>query len=727
MIACISGFLGCRCWRLASAWLVGRQTVAAAEVFRAVTTFVAAFAVVVLCATGSLLGLVLWICVTGLGFLGYLGWRQLSGWLHSISGSGLQARDAAIIAGAGIAIVFAAVVLLAGLSLDPNTPEKIADVLRLGRAQNVIDIVALGVGLGILLGWRRYWTSDRAASPIRITKEAADTASAVIGFIFVLAGLVLWAIAAQDARTPGEIADALQHGRVARFLLGLTLGVGVAFVMAERSFFQSSHEDGGKPAAAPKGSLADTASGNPSDGLKDGHPTLWLTSMAFGIVVLALASPHLDDWLRRLTGFKSPYVELQLASSGAHKIAVEEGADVLFSTDSLSYLAVYDTKIQQDIDYLKNYEQEVPKRNEIVASASRLLPTFTTVIGPIAKCVQVAIDHDWLSLDSARQMLRPTADALERIIFAEKNLTDSHELTASNVQFWQLVMELPSVVASSVREPECIGVPATQFTDGPAGAPDLFPEIKDYQNVPYLHVAAALLITFMGDNDKALRILQTAEPKLDFKDYYFLQLKGRLSYYNGKPGDIRQTYLGPLDEMRSMARSHIDTLEKKSQECKSPDITIPICRELYAELQAKNYIAYFIAEDLARGSDYVGPYIARLLEYGEDMRRIIDEPVSNSTRHKGFYQILGQGLYKRYLPIRYALLDTYAYAMLVVEARKPNPDYELIRTKVIPKLRETSDTLKSLYENEAKIERTRLYWVRVGEVHLESAREFVGE
>ena len=286
---------------------------------------------------------------------------------------------------------------------------------------------------------------------------------------------------------------------------------------------------------------------------------------------------------------------------------------------------------------------------------------------------------------------------------------------------------MPNVLASSVQEPECTAAKREDPQAIMDKSPDLFPEIRKYGNIPYLYVAAALLVSFVGDNDKALRILQAAEPKLLFKDYYFLQLKARLSYYNGKPGDIWRTYLGPLDEMRSIARNHIDVLEKKNEECETPDKTKLICRDLVAELQAKNFIAYFIAEDLARGSDFVGPYVVRLQEYADDMKRIIDEPISHNTRHIGFYQILGQGSYDHYFPIRDAVLDTYAYALLVLEARKPSPDYDVIKSKVIPMLKKTSDRLHSLYENDVAIERTALYQLRVAKAHLASAREFVGE
>jgi len=279
---------------------------------------------------------------------------------------------------------------------------------------------------GFLGFWGRRPLSNWLARTCKITSNDADILAVIIAFTILLAGLVLWSILLQNARTFGQIAEAFGHGAVARFLFGLILGVGTAFVAAERSRVQSDNRAPSAPAAAGSaGGEGEVGGGAPPDG--GGSSTLrthLVLSTGLVITLLALAAPHLDRWFSRLTALKSPLIELQVTSVATHKVSVGEGLEAYNDALSLGLLAGYSNRIGQDIEYLEKYG-----RNVSTSSAKKLLPAFATIISPIARCVQTAIDQG-LSIESARQMIRPTADLLLQIIFAEDALRARGELSA---------------------------------------------------------------------------------------------------------------------------------------------------------------------------------------------------------------------------------------------------------------------------------------------------------
>jgi hypothetical protein len=317
-------------------------------------------------------------------------------------------------------------------------------------------------------------------------------------------------------------------------------------------------------------------------------------------------------------------------------------------------------------------------------------------------------------------VVRPTVDLLEQIIFGEAILRERGELSAKHDRFWQQMLELPRTLGSLVKTPECTEFTAVYYADGIAPETlNLFPRIQDYANVPYLHVAAALLISFMADGDTALQVLQNAKPKLHIKDHFFLMTIAQLSYYQGKPGEMSGLYFGQLNELRHAARSRIELLESAGEKC-SADGGL-LCRQQISEFGATNAATYFLAEDLARGSEYAIPYAARLQEYAEEIKRWTDELDKLGAKKSGFYSFVQSE--------KYTCLDTYAYAELVLEARKRNPDHDLIKKKVVPIFRKVVEHFRENVDNEPHIDRSSpmLVQLRIAQEHLASAVAFVGE
>jgi hypothetical protein len=528
---------------------------------------------------------------------------------------------------------------------------------------------------------------------------------------------------------------------VARFVLGLVLGIGAAFVIAERSRIRSGDDDAAKPPAPvpAEGSGAPAGNGDrnaTSGGGNSGGLPMHLTlSMGIGILALALTAPYVDGWFRRLNGLKSPLIELQLAGSSTHKVSVAEGLDVLFNVVALKHLQSYDSRINDDIKYLTKYGNNIRNQQNVIQSAKTLLPTFKRIIGPVATCVQSAIDQGWLSIESARKLITPTADLLEQIILGEDVLRDRGKLEEKHDEFWQQITKLPEIIHSRVGIPECIGIYSDFKTA--QDLKTLFPRFHDYKNVPYLHVTAAYLISFAGDGDKAMLVLQKAndlqkadgQPVLDFKDFTFLYLIGRLSYYQGRVGDISGSYFGFFNELRAATRSRIDNLERAKEECGNAEPPDPLCFAQIYEVVAKNLAAYYVAEDLARGNAYAKNYTARVHEYAEEIKSLAGELDKGGFRKNAFYTYL-QG-------DKYGMLDTYAYATLVLEASKPNPDYDLIKKDVVDVLRgvvehreeEIVKKFKGLSQADRylQVDRYQLAQLRISQAHLASARELVGE
>ena len=557
---------------------------------------------------------------------------------------------------------------------------------------------AIACIFGLLLFWT--WEVQSRKGKHAVAKVAAVTAVSLIAFFLI------WAWFVDGAHTPARIIDRLGHGIVARFLFGLMLGFGIAYAMDFSPFAQPK---GGKK---PKGNV-----GSESVGLgKLG--TSVLLSLGIGVAILALAAPHLDNWLRRVTTLKSSLIELQLGGIATHKISVAEGIAALTDAHSLAVLRNYNISMQLDIEFFERFDPQKVKNGK------ELLHVFNGLISPIAICVQTALDNG-LSYDSARLKLRPLVDNVTTILLVDEQIVQSADPPGkvASVQdsrrekFWadlQLIPELFSEYLGTKRE-ECLAIPSkyaekTKSIDRKIA----FPDVRDYKNVSPLYVAALHFMTFETDGDTALRILQKVEKRPDFlKDYSFLWLAAKLSYVQGRPGDIGISYFGYLEEMRRVARQRQDKIAELKQICSitkcAEELRLWIerlsIRERRAELLAMNSSAYYVAEDLARDLKSAASYQAKAKQYAEEIHKAIKNK-----------EVTGD---------KYNFLDTYAYATMVLEARKSNPDVNKFK-KMAEILEEVVESYEIAYKD-TPVDKFDLTELKIVRAHLASARELAGE
>src|SRR5262245_56549829 len=130
------------------------------------------------------------------------------------------------------------------------------------------------------------------------------------------------------SRISGQL-HALGDGMVARFILGVVLGIGFAYAIEE------DRRARGQPAGR---------------GIRPN------TYMMVGLarVVLAGIAPHLDHWLSRVSGFKSSIIEIQLTSiSTVHKGILADARESFADESALQVLSDYDKLIKKDIAFIE--------------------------------------------------------------------------------------------------------------------------------------------------------------------------------------------------------------------------------------------------------------------------------------------------------------------------------------------------------------------------------------
>jgi hypothetical protein len=556
-----------------------------------------------------------------------------------------------------------------------------------------------------------------------------------------------------------RIADTVGHGGVARFLLGLVLGFGVAYIIEQRSSVYSpvANNPGASRRTTPSRQYRASgpraggkhAGDNPGD---NGEPlggfartgTAVLLTIGLAITFLALAAPHVDHWLSHLTTVKLPIGELQVASVTAHRATTADNIGLLTDVRSMEALSLYPAKIRQDIDYLENFEiheletalpgydkdarMELERKRQ---KAKELLGVFDGLISPVAGCVQTAIDNG-LSIETVRRIVRPIGETAEQIILFDGNFTDD-ELTSKHEKLWREISELPNRLreflknkaklrkdtADEKREEECSGYFQQRVAGGQAYS-GLTPRIQDYEEISYLYTAALLFTSFLKDDIVSLKIIEKTRGKLVFRDYGYLLWAG---YIANNQGSSLEIVIPFLDEIRSSARSHYTTIQRFKDRCKIATQELvfkatKVCddalgrliqdlgnRERNAELQAMNNIAYCIAEALSRGVITAEAYQGRAEEYANEI-----------------YDAVNKGE----VADAYDFLDTYAYVSIVIEARKPLPDAD--------KFKKMADILEKVVENlETKdaevlsVKPEHLYAKTLTRSHLASARELAGQ
>jgi len=573
--------------------------------------------------------------------------------------------------------------------------------------------------IAFLIGFLVYWQWQK--------QRQICLALALIACI----ALVLVAIGYACRHSLALLLDRIGQGYVARILLGFALGNATAYVLEERATLRNAQIEAlkaGGNAAAPAG---DGGKGESSVlGGIAGMGTTALLWLAAVIVFVAVAAPHLDGWLRRATSLKLPFGELQVASVNSHASIAADNIELLADSWSMSHLGDYHERIRQDAEYINQFEiPELEKRKKespgsspdiqrqiddakmIAGSASELYPVFNLLISPIARCIDAAASNG-LALDSIRLKARPMADALQHILFLEKENASDPRYDSSHEKFWSELKKLPAVaepfLSVDLRN-QCSQIVNTYESNSlNKGA---LPEMRKYKTVPYLYAASILFAAFMKDEEVLLRIIDRKKGELKFMDFPFQFYAGFFAYNHSRGLDAGFEI---VDDMRNTARVRRGKLRDKYENCKRLNcsegqielISRHLKRASSALLLATNNLAYYAAGDLARGGKAGQRYQARLGELVKDLQEAIAREDDEDNK--------------------YSYKDTSAYVTVVLESQKRDPD--------VGKIKDMVAVLKSVvefYEKGASgnfvVDRYAIAALKGARARLAAAQELAGQ
>lgn len=505
-------------------------------------------------------------------------------------------------------------------------------------------------------------------------------------------GIVTWALIPAHGQHLGYIIDRLGSGSVARILLGLVLGFGGGFVIQRRLV------------------VAFTAS--------DWSAALLL---ALGITILAITAPYLDDWLPRITSIKSSVLELQVRAQTAHNIAVADNMETSSSAAVFKTFSSYPRVINDDIEYMTTIEQneleyrlksdstnpalqiDHQKLMQRIKKSEELQEIFSKLIGPISNCLW-DVQRGQYSIERLRQKVTPLADLLEQIVLIKPNDDERHH------QFWSQLAQLPDWAMK-------IGLGKTDHCKEAKAASPSPPRIADYEDVPYLYVASMLFTHFLRDDGIALGILEKYKDNTR-PDYTYWKFLAKLRYYQGRDtGSV----INPFNKWRKEVLEHRERIAAHCSVIGScpPEIKQRLedldLRERKAELVMMNNYAYFVAEDLARGVVGAAAFSATAEDYAEQIKDAIDAK-GNLMESEENKKAVGDN--------KDDFLDTYAYTMLVLEARKIVPDVDVFRNM--------AHVLQRVVEHcEQKYQRSQdefdLAELKIARIHHAAARDLAGE
>ena len=489
-----------------------------------------------------------------------------------------------------------------------------------------------------------------------------------------------------------QILDRVGGGRVARVILGIALGSGAGFLLHQRTLDLESARIGNTYA-------------NPL-GLADLSAAL---SVAAAVALLALCSPYVDDWLRRVTGLKTAVVEFQLHSQTTHEQLVADNLQNSSRDFALSVLRSdgdrggYPRRIQEDVDYLQlletQTEDERSNANAIIGHITAIKPLFVSLLSPMADCLQDLHDEDHYRLDRLREEIHDFSD-----FFAQAMLAHGTE----NSGAWDAILRFADhVVNLHARDEHCkkLNLAKEAWKQFPPVVQ--VPEVeRAKEQVPYLHVAAALLSHFVQDEDDAINILESLNKNVR-RDYNYFRLLSKLRWYRG---DSTSDAVAPLREEHKIIDQH---LQRIHDFCRlGPSCSIDIrgkladldYRERRAELGVLNNFAYFVAVDIARGTKDARQYSATALDYAERLKKRLDA---------------GDQAVEKNAP---QFLDTYAYTVMVLEAQKESPNLDTVRSmrQILERVLEDV-AIKPRKNSEERMTE------KVVRAHLASAQQLVGE
>ena len=382
-----------------------------------------------------------------------------------------------------------------------------------------------------------------------------------------------------------------------RVVLGLILGAGADYVSRERQ--------------PPAGQASD----QPSPAGDQKPPAAVSLSLAAGIVALAAVAPHLDDWLAHLSGFKTSLIEIQLTNLSSTSKAIEPIQRQGFNRDVvLQTLVNYDELIENDIQFIKQFEfediedqknrgydpkleEKKKKREGQLEQLERLQRYFKRTVSPAARCFKAAIDGG-LSIPAARSRLRDLAGDLTQLIKLEAEEKRKPGTSKSG-----------AIVGSHQKLINGLGKATDEIVDfvDPANQADCHPKIDvasallstEYEDIPHLDVARALLLIFVDQDNLRRKVLREAASK-EFKDFTTPRLLAALMFFRG---DSMTQYYDMLEEIRKLARERLEIIkrvnEKKCSLCDREYWAKKLTKWAQrAEEIALNNIAYGIAVDV---------------------------------------------------------------------------------------------------------------------------------
>ncbi len=582
--------------------------------------------------------------------------------------------------------------------------------------------------IAFIIGFLGFWRWREWSTWSRQTRSLWLVALVLI--ILVLTGIAIGYVCKYS--TP-FLFDWIGQGLVGRILLGLLLGIATAYVVERRSAVHAAHLKILETAAHQRRATA--VSGKELDyGMPEGIAgasltgTLWI---AVVVVLFAIAAPHLDGWLRRVTSLKTPFGELQIASISSQRLIAADSLDVFADELTMEILSHYDEPIRMDAEYLRKVEipdlerrssqglgsspaleRELERQKKVASDADELLAVFKGLISPIADCVYHAV-RGGLAIDSVRQQVRPIANALYHILAIEGgggkipdgSYNDSHNL------FWNELQALPKKVEpflTTDKQGECAKiVPGYQTGNG------RLPEIRKYKDMPYLYVAALLFTALMRDEDVSLKIIND-KIELPFKDYAFRTYAAHLAYNLGRP---TKAVLELVEGMRQIARDHHEKLRLKDEECKKRKCDPPELemisrqrrRERAAWTFATNSLTYYVAGDLVQGGKAGEGYRSRLEEFAEELRAVV----------KDMKDVLADD-------DKYSYIDSYAYATIVLEAQKKSLDLEKIKI-TLAELEKVVEYWGKRASDEIRADRVVINILKITRAHLSAARELANQ
>jgi hypothetical protein len=507
-------------------------------------------------------------------------------------------------------------------------------------------VIALFVGFSAFHIWRH--SSSRLRSlEIRVL------------VIFLFAALIYWCAHAYSQMEffnhplvlrrllilPELILGYISSAPVYRFLLGLAVGCGAAYILTRIRILSAT-------ALSSIGAIG-----------------LFLT-------LLAIVSPHLDHWLRNATSFKASVVEIQLANlSNARSLIVPDSRESFMDEAVLTYLAYYDETAERDQIYLRYSRPANSNETQQEKDVEAIRKAFAAVVSPVARCLRSAIANG-LDVELVRTRLRDIANELHGIIkfeYWEEAASDEgkKELQERRKRFWRRIIEFPTFIKEHLPDQvdhqsfrfdsrSCLRIKEEYNIDNIDDI--VFPRLIEFRQYPHLFLAASYLFIYTKNDFLALTFLQQRQREITFKDTMFPFVMSRLLYHQGAPVS---EYAGYLMELRKR------TLERKAELAEILRRCMPNCAKEQSEYVEKakvvartgelfsiNLIALGIAQDIAAGITVPMDLKADAQEYLDALMEAIrsDDDKENSDVYK----------------------DTWAFLTLVLESGKLNPNSEAL-------------------------------------------------